>query len=147
MLLDLINYTQLADRRIIDVFLQSENALPEAQNTFSHILNAQHIWLKRIQKQEPQFDRFQLQPVDVFEEMHNQNCREMLEVLHNHDMKEMIIYKNASGEPFTNAIHDILFHVVNHSTYHRAQIAIQFRMNNIQPPITDYIAYKRDGLI
>ena len=147
MLLDLINYTQLADRRIVDVFLQSETALPEAQNIFSHILNAQHIWLKRIQKQEPQFDRFQLQPVDVFEEMHNQNCREMLEVLHNHDIKEMIIYKNASGEPFTNAIHDILFHVVNHSTYHRAQIAIQFRINNIQPPVTDYIAYKRDGLI
>lgn len=147
MLLDLINYTQLADRRIIDVFLQAETAMPEAQNIFSHILNAQCIWLNRIQNKEPTCDRFQLQPIDVFEDMHNQNCKDMLHVLHNHDMKELIVYKNSSGEPFSNAVHDILFHIVNHSTYHRAQVATQFRLNNIQPPVTDYIAYKRDGLI
>jgi uncharacterized damage-inducible protein DinB len=147
MLLDLINYTQLADRRVIDIFLQAETALPEAQNMFSHILNSQRIWLDRVQGSEPQYDRYQLQPVDLFDEMHNQNCKDMLEIVHNHDLKEIIIYKNSSGEAFSNAVHDILFHVVNHSTYHRAQVATQFRLNNIQPPVTDYISYKREGLI
>jgi len=147
MLLNLINYTQLADRQVIDIFLQAETALPEAQNMFSHILNSQRIWLDRVQGLEPKFDCFQLQPVDLFDEMHNQNCKDMLEIVHNHDIKEIIIYKNSSGEAFSNAVHDILFHVVNHSTYHRAQVAMQFRLNNIQPPVTDYIAYKRDGLI
>ena len=147
MLLDLINYTQLADRRVIDVFMHLEVAMPEAQNTFSHILNAQRIWLDRIQASEPRFDRFQLQPIDMFDEIHDRNCRDMLDVLHNHDIKEIIVYKNSSGEAFSNAVHDILFHVVNHSTYHRAQVATHFRLNNIQPPVTDYIAFKRDGLI
>lgn len=147
MLLDLINYTQLADRRVIDVFLQAETAMPEAQNIFSHILNAQCIWLDRLQGIEPKFDRFQLQPVDLFEELHTKNCQSMLHVLHNHDLKDIIVYRNSSGELFSNAVHDILFHVVNHSTYHRAQVATQFRLNNIQPPETDYIAFKRDGLI
>jgi uncharacterized damage-inducible protein DinB len=34
-------------------------------------------------------------------------------------------------------------HVVNHSTYHRGQIAAFIRQFGIKPPQTDYIAFAR----
>lgn len=40
-------------------------------------------------------------------------------------------------------IKDIMFHIVNHSTYHRAQIATELKDHGIEPLKTDYILYKR----
>ncbi|WP_209331385.1 DinB family protein [Lunatimonas salinarum] len=34
-------------------------------------------------------------------------------------------------------------HIVNHSTYHRGQIATLFRESGLQPVVTDYIMLKR----
>ncbi|QLH28398.1 MAG: hypothetical protein HWD63_02710 [Candidatus Parvibacillus calidus] len=37
---------------------------------------------------------------------------------------------------------DIIFHIINHSTYHRGQIAMEFRQSGLEPLNTDYIFYK-----
>jgi uncharacterized damage-inducible protein DinB len=37
----------------------------------------------------------------------------------------------------------MLFHIVNHSTNHRGQIAVDFKSNGITPLGLDYIHYKR----
>jgi uncharacterized damage-inducible protein DinB len=44
---------------------------------------------------------------------------------------------------FSNDIKSIIFHVINHSTYHRGQIASEFKQNGLDPMVTDYILYKR----
>ncbi len=44
---------------------------------------------------------------------------------------------------FTNVIQDVLFHFINHSTYHRGQIAIQMKEAGLEPIATDYIFFKR----
>ena len=54
-----------------------------------------------------------------------------------------IIYKNSKGIEFSNTVQDVIFHVINHSTYHRAQIASDLKANGIEPINTDYIFYKR----
>ncbi|WP_379084396.1 DinB family protein [Pedobacter sp. UC225_65] len=45
---------------------------------------------------------------------------------------------------YTGIVKDILFHVFNHSTYHRAQIATLFKESGITPPVTDFIILKRN---
>ena len=145
MLQNLINYTSLADRKIIDVFLQVSKPMPEAEKLFSHVLNAQHIWAKRIFREEPEYDTFQIHSIGEYENIHLRNSEFLLQILHTKDPEELVIYTNSKGDNFVNAISDILFHIVNHSTYHRAQVAAQFRMNGITPPSTDYIMLKRDG--
>ena len=52
-------------------------------------------------------------------------------------------YANNKGEPCEDCLYDILFHVINHSTHHRAQISKILRQHDIAPPIMDYIAYAR----
>jgi uncharacterized damage-inducible protein DinB len=147
MLQNLINYTFLADKKIMDVFLQLNTSIPEAEKLFSHVLNAQHIWAKRIFHEEPEYDIFEIHPVVEYENIHLRNTEFLLQIFRSRDPEELVIYRNSQGAEFVNKISDILFHVVNHSTYHRAQIATQFRLNGITPPSTDYIMFKRDGLL
>ena len=147
MLQNLINYTSLADKIIIDTFLEANKAMPVAEKLFSHVLNAQHIWTKRVFKEEIEYDRFQMHSVGDFENIHLRNLEAMLQVFHTRDMEEPIIYTTSAAGSFTSSVSDILFHVVNHSTYHRGQIVSQFKLNDITPPVTDYVMLKRDGLI
>jgi uncharacterized damage-inducible protein DinB len=147
MLQSLINYTSYADRIIIDTFLEANMPMPVAEKLFSHVLNAQHIWTKRVFKEEIEYDRFQIHSIGDFENIHLRNLEAMLQVLHTKDLDELIVYTTSAAGSFVTSVSDILFHVVNHSTYHRGQIVSQFRLNNITPPITDYVMLKRDGLI
>ncbi len=144
---NLINYTSAADRIVIDTFLEANKSMPVAENLFSHVLNAQHIWTKRVFKEEIEYDRFQIHSVGDFEKIHLRNLEAMLQVLHTRDLDELIVYTTSAAGSFTSSISDILFHVVNHSTYHRGQIVSQFKLNDIKPPVTDYVWLKRDGLI
>jgi uncharacterized damage-inducible protein DinB len=48
------------------------------------------------------------------------------------------------GEKFANTIKDIIVHVINHSKYHRAQIAQLISLSGGEPAKTDYIVYQRE---
>lgn len=52
-------------------------------------------------------------------------------------------YANSEGTPFETPLRDILTHVANHGTHHRAQIVLVLREAKIAPPPTDYIFYVR----
>ncbi|MEA1786600.1 DinB family protein [Arenibacter sp. GZD96] len=72
----------------------------------------------------------------------NQRCSFDI-VTHADNFEQRIDYENLEGRLFTNTLQDMLFHIINHSTYHRGQIAADFRMNNIPPLVLDYTLYKR----
>jgi uncharacterized damage-inducible protein DinB len=40
-------------------------------------------------------------------------------------------------------VEQIMIHLVNHSSYHRGQIAMLLRQNGFEPVNTDYITYDR----
>ena len=61
------------------------------------------------------------------------------------DLDQPIAYTNSKGISFETPLRDLLSHVVNHSTHHRAQIALVLRDANIAPPLTDYISFVRDA--
>jgi uncharacterized damage-inducible protein DinB len=52
-------------------------------------------------------------------------------------------YKNYVGEDYTNNVEMIMIHLVNHSSYHRAQIAMLLRQKGFEPINTDFITYDR----
>ncbi len=147
MLKDLIRYTDVANRKMIAAFQGSGKALPEAERLFSHILNSTRIWISRIKGETPVVDRFDLLPVEEFSVWNQQNIDELYHILEYTDLAVKVSYSNSQGDKFNDAVSDILFHLVNHSTYHRAQVATQFRINGVKPPATDYIFLKRQGEI
>jgi len=61
------------------------------------------------------------------------------------DFEKNIYYKNLKGIAYKNKLADILAHVINHGTHHRAQAGQQLKFAGFENlPITDYIFYVRD---
>jgi uncharacterized damage-inducible protein DinB len=54
-----------------------------------------------------------------------------------------LTYTNYVGDPYTNNVEMIMIHLVNHSSYHRAQIAMLLRQKGFEPINTDFITYDR----
>jgi uncharacterized damage-inducible protein DinB len=59
------------------------------------------------------------------------------------DFDRELTYRNYTGDPYTNNVETIMIHLVNHSSYHRAQIAMLLRQNGFEPINTDFITYDR----
>jgi uncharacterized damage-inducible protein DinB len=108
------------------------------------LLNAHHIWNARIQGVAPQIEVWQLHEMKDWGELHYENQRNSFEIITNtENFGKRIDYESTEGSRYSNTIQDILFHIINHSTHHRAQIASLFRLNRLEPLPMDYIIYKR----
>jgi uncharacterized damage-inducible protein DinB len=141
---ELFVYNHHCNQQLTSAFLELDHVLPEkASLLYSHILNAHHIWNCRIQLQEPALGVWDKHPSKAFAGLDTGNYETSLRLLEEYDLNQVVHYTTSKGDPFKNTIRDILFHIINHSTYHRGQIATQFKQNGVDPLITDYIFYKR----
>ena len=112
----------------------------------SHIVSAQNIWLNRITKNDVAIDPWQKNTIQECITQSTSVTNKWVSFLENLDeagLRKQIQYKNNKGEDWENTIGEIVTHVINHSTYHRAQIAQLMRQLGKQPPKTDYILYQR----
>tara|TARA_R110002050_G_scaffold48356_3_gene112503 strand:- start:64879 stop:65325 length:447 start_codon:yes stop_codon:yes gene_type:complete len=141
----LLDYNFYCNKKLIDQFnMQEVNPTDKHILWFSHLLNAHHIWNARLVGEPEKFSVFQLHTISDFEDIHYENQRTSFEIITDiSDFEKRINYENSKGQQFTNTIKDILFHIINHSTYHRGQIAIESRSHEIEPLPLDYIHYKR----
>ena len=57
------------------------------------------------------------------------------------DLEKLIGYDNPPGTRWTYTLGQMLQHMVNHSTYHRGQVAAMLRQLEAVPPATDYLIY------
>ncbi|QMU31067.1 DinB family protein [Adhaeribacter radiodurans] len=137
-------YTSWANQRLLEILEKFGSQIPSTSlHLFSHLLNAEIIWLARIQHLES--------PVQVFDEHTLAECRRLQESTFERfigladslpeELETLITYKNTKGENFTTSLEDILMQVFNHGTYHRAQIARDLRQNGLEPLNTDYITF------
>lgn len=119
---------------------------PKANAVFSHLLNAEELWLSRIQDRNPDFDLFEVHSSNKFDHIITQNGERrstLLQDLENEVLGKVICYITTEGEPYESVLSDILFHLISHSAYHRGQLAILMRELGHEPPVTDYIFYSR----
>ncbi len=56
-----------------------------------------------------------------------------------------VVYRNSRGEPFEDALGEIIVHVANHGTYHRGQIRAELERAGAEFPETDWILWRRLG--
>jgi uncharacterized damage-inducible protein DinB len=140
---DIFIYHYDSNQQLIDVFIQHQTTLSERTlPLFTHALEAHAIWNNRIQGNFPgsmglSLTLAELKPYD------HQNLQDTLRILDTLDLNKSIDYQNTKGRTFTNSVTEILFHVSNHFTHHRAQLISDLRLQGIDPPVTDYIFYKR----
>ena len=142
---ELFDYNQRMNQKFIDAFSANPTKISEKSiKLMSHILNAHQIWNNRIDSEEPLFGVWQMQRLENFTEIDQTNHDKTFNILEEFNATSLINYTSSKGEPFKNSIQEIIFHVLNHSTYHRGQISAELRNSGIDPLISDYIFYKRE---
>jgi len=141
---DLFAYHQEANQRILQHLTEQTTEIPEkVLALFSHILNAHQMWNNRITAASPLVGVWQMHSWEQAQQLHRENYQQTLQILQTQNLDAIIHYTNSQGKAFQNQVRDILFHIVNHGSYHRGQIATLLRQAQIEPIVTDYIFYKR----
>lgn len=140
----LFDYNFYCNKKLIEECNKLKDVPERSTELFSHLLNSHHIWNTRILGKPSSYEAWQLHPLKEWGDMHYENQRSSFEITTNaDDFDKRIDYENSEGRLFTNTLKDMLFHIINHSTHHRAQIALDFKQHGIEPLKMDYIFYKR----
>ena len=142
---DLLEYSHYYNLEVIKKFNDGdlEFMIPKrATELLSHTLNAQKIWNSRIAGKVNSVDVWENLEVEELENAETENHEETLALLDKEELDRMVKFKNTKGESYENSVRDIIFHIINHSTYHRGQIATEFRKQGIDPIVSDFVYYK-----
>jgi uncharacterized damage-inducible protein DinB len=155
----LFAYNEWANARLLGVVsdLSDEqftrnlaSSFPSIRDTFSHIVAVEWVWLRRWKGESPsalpdwaktpspQILRKKLSEIEM-------ERLTFLELLGEPDLQRSITYRNLKGEEWRYLQGDLLLHLVNHSTYHRGQIATMLRQVGATPLPTDLLVF-RDAL-
>jgi len=140
----LLTYNDEANRRFIDAVLAARPAGERVGVILSHILNAHHIWNARVGGASPAGDPREARPAESWTGTNAENSRRSLELVESEDTERVVEYRDTRGNSHHNRVRDIFLHVVNHSSYHRGQLALLLGQEQIVPPATDYIFYLRE---
>lgn len=143
--LKLYQYNVWATKRALDNLRRQRVQDEKILSLMGHVLAAQFLWLHRIKGLPPPdvklWGTYSLDQLQGMADKAGSQWLEFVEGTESFD-REMT-YTNYTGEPYTNNVEMIMIHLVNHSTYHRAQIAMLLRQKGYEPINTDFITYDR----
>ncbi|MFD0764861.1 DinB family protein [Mucilaginibacter lutimaris] len=142
----LLNYDHFANTQMVQLMVE-QGATGKPAELMAHLLAAQQIWLKRLQSLPaplaplwPDANANELMPVV------NANYKALLAYFENlqpADFDRVIAYKNSVGY-FETIVSDIITHLINHGTHHRAQIGTLLKLQGATLPPLDYVLYLRN---
>jgi uncharacterized damage-inducible protein DinB len=143
--LKLYQYNAWANKKVVDCLKRQQVDHDQALLLMSHLLSALFIWLNRIKGlPKSPYKLWEKQNVSALETMAEEASRNWLEFIESTDnFNRELTYTNYIGDPYINNVEQIMIHLVNHSTYHRAQVALLLRQNGYEPVNTDFITYDR----
>ncbi|MCU0384020.1 MAG: hypothetical protein MUF68_08125 [Cyclobacteriaceae bacterium] len=138
-------YNVWANKKVINTLKKQQVVDTKILTLMSHVVSALHIWLARIENRPlAEYKLWEKYDIETLEEMADDiGARWLLYIKRNEKFDALLIYKNYVGLPYENKIENIMIHLVNHSTYHRAQIATLLRQAGLEPVNTDFITYDR----
>lgn len=140
---ELFHYNYHFNQEIISVLSKnSEKTPPKCLRLLSHILNAHEIWNCKFEPDNQPYDPWKIHQLEDLHEMDRKNFEHSIIILENFELNQPFQYSNSKGQIFNAFVRDLLFQIINHSTYHRGQIATEFRQSGLDPLLTDYIYYK-----
>ena len=140
-------YNIWANNRLISHLEKFADEVPASSlRLFSHVLNAQAIWIARLEGTSSPVKVWQEHSLEEIKKLNQETSQKLLELLQAADIEEFnreIEYTNSQGMAYRTRVCDIFTHVFNHCTYHRAQVARDLRENGLEPINTDYITFVR----
>lgn len=156
--LELYAYNEWANARMFGAAtkLDSEvfttprgSSFSSIRDTIAHIAASEWVWLRRWRGVSPSAQpEWSSLPdaaalTEKLREVESDRAA-FLRGLTDEDLSKPLAYRNLKGDDFSELLMDQLVHVVNHSSYHRGQVATLSRQAGFPAPATDLIVFKRE---
>ena len=119
---------------------------PSVRDTLTHIVWAEWIWLQRWKGTSPQavfegkdfphVGTLRVRWLDV-----EIDQRAFIETLTNESLLGLVQYVNLQGQTWRYPLWRQMYHVVNHSSYHRGQLTTMLRQLAARPIPTDFLVF------
>ncbi len=113
-----------------------------AIKSFSHLINVHHVWIHRLLNLPSESHSWDILPLEYWGKLAHENHSKTIDYLEKQELNEKINYTSEEGIQLEKETLDILYHILNHSNYHRAQIAVDLRKSGIRPPDFNFISFK-----
>jgi len=152
----LLAYTIWADRQVLqaldglseeDLARETGTSFGSVLGTMAHVLGAEQLWLSRFlglpaERIHDVSDYPDLASLRAgFEDFWPQ-LEVYLASLTEEQTEVDLDWTSLDGESRSAPFRQVLLHVVNHSTYHRGQVASQLRQLGYEAPSTDLVAWR-----
>ena len=134
-------------RRLDSSVAAGKEAPQPALRIFSHLINAQAIWIARLTGTTSPVKVWQEHDLAGLHLWHQQTSAHLAQLCETTDEAELtrhIQYTNSQGDAFDSQVSDILTHAVMHASYHRGQVATKMREGGLEPINSDFITYCRE---
>ena len=156
---ELLRYNTWANKRLLDALAHLDSAqftrtlggsYPSVQATLTHIVWGEWLWVERWQGHSP-MELFV--PEDFPSASHvatrwsqiQAAQQSFVQSLAPEGLQRVVRYTNRAGEVWEYALWRMLYHLFNHSTYHRGQLANMLRLLDAQPAATDFLEWWDEG--
>jgi uncharacterized damage-inducible protein DinB len=143
--LKLYQYNAWSNKRVLGALTNQGVNDEKILTLMGHIVAAQFLWLHRIKglpaAQVKLWGTYSLNELVSLAEEAGRLWLEYVD--QTEDFNRALTYHNYVGDPYVNNVEMIMIHLVNHSSYHRAQIAMLLRQKGFEPINTDFITYDR----
>jgi len=151
-LIETFRFNDQANKKLLEKIRQLPEPA-EGVKFFSHLINSQNKWLKRIEvyPEDPKMDWWEpLYEQDQLEEQWNKSLQAWIDFLESKTESELFEEKKFDGfdgAHWSCVLKDIALQLNYHSIHHRSQVQTIIRQQGLQPDFVDYIGtkYKRLG--
>jgi len=152
---ELYRYNHWANNRVFEAvsnLTQEEfaknlgSSYPSVRDTLAHIVWAEWIWLQRWKGTSPQvvFQGTHFADADALRARWLEldvEQRAFVETLTTERLLSLVQYVNVQGHTWRYLLWRQMYHVVNHSSYHRGQLTMMLRQLAARPVRTDFLVF------
>lgn len=130
--------------------LEQKNSFTSISKTLFHIWDAEVVWLTRLKGgtvHDWPSKNFSGSKTDMLHGFIKNSTELLVFVTEKGEafQQQTLVYKSMKGDQYENTVEEILFHLVNHGTYHRGQIiTLLHGAGATQMVSTDLIAWFRE---
>ncbi|MCG8321009.1 MAG: hypothetical protein MI921_16020 [Cytophagales bacterium] len=148
--LGLFKYNDWANQKLLLCLQKNKVNEEQILTLYNHLIIAQNVWLNRINNiSSRNLVLWETKKLLDLIELTHKSSEDWIKFLQEYNLtsfEEVIAYQNTKGQSYETGLTDIVIHVINHSTHHRAQIVHLLRSLDVEPPRIDYIFFCRENV-
>jgi uncharacterized damage-inducible protein DinB len=129
-------------RNLIELIEEQEDNISDfTKRSISHIINVHHIWNARLRGTKSESDLWDIFPIHHLQRLNQANFTETFDYLEKIELGESIKYHSSEGVKLNKTDIDILFHLLQHSVHHRAQIIADMKKGSLKINSDNFIVF------